>query len=55
MNTGTKTNVPLDYDNAKRIFEKLVKEKQAKGYSQGEDGTPYHQPDTEERFTGILP
>jgi bifunctional non-homologous end joining protein LigD len=55
MNTGTKTNVPVDYDSAKRIFNKLVKEKMAKGYSQGEDGTPYQTPDTEERFTGILP
>jgi len=32
-----------------------VKEKTAKGYTQGEDGTPYQQPDIEERFTGILP
>jgi len=31
---------------AKRIFDKLVKEKQAKGYTQGEDGTSYHQADT---------
>jgi bifunctional non-homologous end joining protein LigD len=55
MNTGTKTNVPVEFDNAKRIFDKLVKEKMAKGYTPGEDGTPYRQPDVEERFTGILP
>src|SRR5664279_248962 len=55
LNTGTKTNVPVDYDNAKRIFDKLVKEKTAKGYTPGEDGTPYQTPDTVERFTGILP
>ena len=55
LNTGTKTNVPVEYDNAKRIFDKLVKEKTAKGYTQGEDGTPYQTPDTTERFTGILP
>ena len=30
LNTGTKTNVPVEYDNAKRIFDKLVKEKMAK-------------------------
>ena len=24
LNTGTKTNVPVEYDNAKRIFDKLV-------------------------------
>ena len=27
LNTGTKTNVPVDYDSAQRIFYKLVKEK----------------------------
>jgi len=55
LNTGTKTNVPVEYENAKRIFDKLVKEKMAKGYTPGIDGTPYQTPDTEERFTGILP
>jgi len=40
LNTGTKTNVPVEYDNAKRIFDKLVKEKMSKGYTPGEDGTP---------------
>jgi bifunctional non-homologous end joining protein LigD len=55
LNTGTKTNVPVEYDNAKRIFDKLVKEKTAKGYTPGEDGTPYQTPDTAERFSGILP
>ena len=55
LNTGTKTNVPVDYDNARRIFAKLVKEKQAKGYTPGTDGTPYQTPDAAERFTGILP
>jgi hypothetical protein len=29
MNTGTKTNVPVEYADAKRIFDKLVKEKMA--------------------------
>ena len=55
LNTGTKTNVPVEYDHAKRIFDKLVKEKMGKGYTQGKDGTPYHQPNKEEQFTGILP
>ena len=36
LNVGTKTNVPVEYDAAKRIFDKLVKEKRAKGYTQGE-------------------
>lgn len=55
LNTGTKTNVPVDYDNAKRIYDKLVREKTSKGYTPGLDGTPYTAPDTSERFTGIFP
>jgi bifunctional non-homologous end joining protein LigD len=55
LNTGTKTNVPVDYDQAKRIFNKLVKEKTGKGYTPGQDGTPYTAPDLSDRFTGILP
>ncbi len=45
LNTGTKTNVPVDYGTAKRTFEKLVKEKKAKGYTEGEEGTPYQHSD----------
>jgi bifunctional non-homologous end joining protein LigD len=55
LNTGTKTNVPVDYAGAKRIFDKLVKEKTAKGYTPGEHGIPYTAPETNDRFTGILP
>jgi len=53
LNTGTKTNVPVDYDDAKRIFEKLVKEKKGKGYTEGEGGTPYQH--TNKQPSGILP
>jgi len=53
LNTGTKTNVPVDYDSAKRIFDKLVKEKKAKGYTEGESGTPYQH--SEPQPSGILP
>jgi bifunctional non-homologous end joining protein LigD len=55
LHTGTKTNVPVDYDAAKRIYDKLVKEKTAKGYTPGPDGTPYHNSPKEDRFTGLLP
>lgn len=41
LQTGSKTSTAVDYDTAKAIYEKLVKEKQAKGYTPGEDGTPY--------------
>ena len=41
MNTGTKTNNPVGYEEAKRIYDKLIREKKAKGYTGGPDGTPY--------------
>jgi bifunctional non-homologous end joining protein LigD len=55
MNTGTKTNVPVDYPDAKRIYDKLVREKIAKGYTPGEDGTRYQQSGDEGRATQIRP
>ena len=53
MNTGTKTNVPVDYDSAQRIFDQLVKEKKAKGYTEGQDATPYQH--SEQQSSGIIP
>jgi bifunctional non-homologous end joining protein LigD len=55
LNTGTKTNVPVDYVSARRIYDQLVREKRAKGYTPGQDGTPYQQPADAQGFTGILP
>ena len=53
LNTGTKTNVPVNFEDAKRIFDKLVKEKKSKGYTEGESGTPYQH--SEPQPSGILP
>lgn len=55
LNTGTKTNVPVAYDHARQIFDRLVKEKTAKGYTPGENGTPYVGSHTEQQSSGILP
>ena len=55
MNTGTKTQTPVDHDSAKNIYDKLVREKQAKGYTEGPNGTPYQHTDNEHRVTGHLP
>jgi bifunctional non-homologous end joining protein LigD len=55
LNTGSKTPAPVYYTNARRIFDKLVQEKLAKGYTPGENGTPYQYTDREQRTTGILP
>ena len=53
LTTGTKTSSAVDYDTAKNIFDKLVKEKKAKGYTEGKDGTPYQH--TDKQSSGILP
>ncbi len=55
LNTGTKTSAPVDYDTAKTNYDKLVREKQAKGYTPGESGVPYQHTDQEQRATGVLP
>ncbi len=56
MNTGTKTDVPVDYESAKRIFDQVVKEKKnhpRTPYTEGENGTPYQH--TDKQASGILP
>jgi bifunctional non-homologous end joining protein LigD len=55
LNTGTKTQTPVDYDTAKKIFTTLVNEKKAKGYTEGPDGTPYQHTEKEDRVAGVLP
>jgi len=55
LSTGTKTQTPVDLDTATRIFNKLVNEKRAKGYTEGPDSTPYQHTAKEDRVTGILP
>jgi bifunctional non-homologous end joining protein LigD len=53
LQTGTKTQQPVEYNRAKAIFDRLVEGKKAKGYSPGENGTPYHQTAQEGRSGGI--
>jgi bifunctional non-homologous end joining protein LigD len=55
LNTGTKTNVPVEFEAAQKVFTKLITEKKAKGYTEGEAGTPYQQTTKENRVTGFLP
>lgn len=54
LTTGTKTSAPVPYEKALAIFDKLVASKQAKGYTCGEDGTPY-QSDAARQASGLLP
>jgi bifunctional non-homologous end joining protein LigD len=53
LSTGTKTPTAVNLDAATAIYNKLVAEKQAKGYSPGEEGTPYQHTDKENQATGI--
>jgi len=55
LQTGTKTTSPVGYPEAKKIYEKLVREKTAKGYTSGEEGTPYQNSPKADRSTGIIP
>jgi bifunctional non-homologous end joining protein LigD len=55
LQTGTKTQSPVPYDHARKIYDRLIAEKTAKGYTPGEDGTPYQHTDREQQNTGILP
>ncbi|HEV8514933.1 MAG TPA: WGR domain-containing protein [Cyclobacteriaceae bacterium] len=52
LNTGSKTSSPVDLPSAQKIFDKLVKEKKGKGYTEDESGKPnYSNSDKED--TGI--
>ncbi len=53
LQNGSKTTSPVTYEAAKVIFTKLVNEKKAKGYTPGEDGTPYLHTDKEDQNSGI--
>ncbi len=55
MQTCSKTHAPVSLDEAKKIYSKLVREKTAKGYTPGVNGTPYSGTDNAQRSTGILP
>jgi predicted DNA-binding WGR domain protein len=51
LQTGTKTNGPVPYQEARAIYERLVGEKTAKGYTPADDGTPYRNTANEKRDT----
>ena len=55
LQTGTKTAQLVTIKEANAIYDKLLKSKMAKGYTPGEDGTPYAQTENAQRSTGILP
>ena len=55
LQTGTKTQSPVTLEKARAIYDRLLSEKLAKGYTPGEDGAPYQHTDREQQVTGILP
>lgn len=55
LSAGTKTNIPVDLERARVIFEKLVREKTAKGYTPGESGIPFQHTEHAGRSTGLVP
>lgn len=55
LTTGSKTASPVALDKAQAIYNKLVKEKVGKGYSEGASGAVFQSKALEDRFTGITP
>jgi bifunctional non-homologous end joining protein LigD len=55
LTTGVKNSTPLPKLDAIRMYNTLIYEKKAKGYTEGVDGAAYTATDAEERFTGVLP
>lgn len=50
-----KTDAPVPYDEAKKIFDALVKSKMKGGYSPDDAGVPYQGTELAQDFTGVLP
>ena len=55
LQMGTKTANPLPIEKAQKIYEKLVAEKRGKGYTEGEEGTPYAGTEMAGKVSGLVP
>jgi bifunctional non-homologous end joining protein LigD len=55
LTTGTKTVKPVPYEQALKIYNKLVQEKTAKGYIEDPHGKPFTGTVTETKDTGVRP
>ena len=53
LTTGSKTQAPVEYQIAKGIYDKLVREKMAKGYTPGTDAGTTTPPDSPGQHSGI--
>jgi bifunctional non-homologous end joining protein LigD len=41
LQIGTKTQVPVSWEEAQTVFDAIIRQKKAKGYTESESGTPY--------------
>ncbi|SFN45404.1 bifunctional non-homologous end joining protein LigD [Formivibrio citricus] len=55
LTSGTKTVLPVDLEQARKIYNKLLQEKTSKGYTPEASGTPYQATTLAERQTGFVP
>jgi len=55
LKPGTKTTSPVAYDAAAKIYDKLLKEKTGKGYTEAESGMRYVGTDLAQRDSGLTP
>jgi len=55
LTAGSKTTSPVSLAAAEKIFDKLIKEKQAKGYSPEGEGTPFAGTDKAGEVSGLVP
>lgn len=55
LKTGTKTAEPVDFAAAEKIFDKLVREKMAKGYTPHDSGVAYTNTEHEQDASGLAP
>jgi bifunctional non-homologous end joining protein LigD len=55
LSTGTKTSSPTTLEAATKIYEKLIAEKKAKGYTPSSDGKAFAMTDRAGDVSGLLP
>lgn len=55
LTTGTKTTSPVGLEVASKLFDKLIREKESKGYSPGVDGTRYASTAKQGQVSAYLP
>lgn len=53
LTAGSKTPTPVAFDKAKSIFDKLVREKKSKGYSETDSGRPYQEAERAGEHSGF--